>query len=44
MENKILDSVDVERARIVAIIKEKWSNKAIAEKQRLAEKHKPKKK
>jgi hypothetical protein len=37
-----MDSVDLERARIVAIIKEKWAKKEREQKERLAEK--PKKK
>jgi hypothetical protein len=38
-----MDSVDLERARIVAIIKEKHAKKEREQKERLAEKHKPKK-
>ena len=40
----MLDSVDLERARIVAIIKDKHAKKEREQKERLAEKHKPKKK
>jgi hypothetical protein len=39
-----MDSVDLERARIVAIIKEKHAKKEREQKERLTEKHKPKKK
>jgi hypothetical protein len=39
-----VDSVDLERARIVAIIKEKHAKKEREQKERLTDKHKPKKK
>ena len=39
-----MDSVDLERARIVAIIKEKHAKKEREQKERLNEKLKPKKK
>ena len=39
-----MDSVDLERARIVAIIKDKHAKKEREQKERLTEKQKPKKK
>ena len=39
-----MDSVDIKRAEIVAIIKEKHAKKEREQKERLTEKHKPKKK
>jgi hypothetical protein len=39
-----VDSVDLERARIVAIIKEKHAKKEREQQERLTEKQKPKKK
>lgn len=39
-----MDSVDIKRAEIVAIIKEKHAKKEREQKERLAEKLKPKKK
>lgn len=40
----MLDSVDIKRAEIVAIIKEKHAKKEREQKERLTEKLKPKKK